>query len=80
LSFIGTYFSEKRARRPNEFFKANQLDIRPKGQLKFFMPTNLKEANFFKFGLEKANLATLFHTFATERLANQHKMHLVFPP
>jgi len=44
------------------------------------MPTNLKEANFFKFGLEKANLATLFHTFATERLANQHKMHLVFPP
>ena len=50
-SFIGTYFSikrQKRATRPNKYFKANQLEIRPKDQLKVFWPTNLKRGEIFE--------------------------------
>jgi len=30
FSFIGTYFSEKRAKRLNEFFEAKKLEMKPK--------------------------------------------------
>jgi len=38
---------QKATKEPKEFFKANQLDIRPKSQLKFFRPTNLKRGQIF---------------------------------
>ena len=53
FSFIGTYFSEQR---PNELFKANRLDLRPK---KARRPTNLKRSQIFEIWPKKANLATL---------------------
>jgi len=35
FSFISTYFSvKKRAKRPNTFFKASQLEMRPKNSQK----------------------------------------------
>jgi len=47
FSFIRTYFSikekQKRANRPNTYFEASQLKMRPKGKLNFFRPTNLKQ-------------------------------------
>jgi len=48
FSFIGNFFSikmPKKAKRPNKFFKANQLELRPKkGQIKFFRPTGFKQS------------------------------------
>jgi len=43
-------------------FKANQLEMRPKKakrQLKFLQQPTWNEAKFLKFGLKRANLATL---------------------
>jgi len=41
---------------------ANQLEMRPKGQLKLCSQPTWNEARYLKFRLEKANLATLVGT------------------
>jgi len=54
---------QKRAKRPNKCFKASQLEMRPKKGRKanwnFLGQSTWNEAKFLKFGLKKANLATL---------------------
>jgi len=61
FSFIRIYFSvkkgQKRAKRPNTFFKASRLQMRikkrPKGQLRFFRPVNLKRDQIFEIWAKK---------------------------
>ena len=56
---------QKRAKRPNTFFKASQLEMtpkRPKCQLKFFRPTNCKRGQISEIWPKKANLANLTGT------------------
>ena len=60
--FRGKFFSvknKKGAKRPNKFLKANQLEMMPNGQIRFFRPTNLKRGQITDIWPEKANLATL---------------------
>ena len=64
---------KKKAKMPNECFKANQPETRPeKGQKvkrNILRPTNLIQAQILKFGQNMSNLATLsktmicYHTF-----------------
>jgi len=52
--------AKTRVKRPNEFFKANQPEMKPeKGQLNFFRSSNFKRGQISEIWPKKANLATL---------------------
>jgi len=52
-------FQRKKAKK----VKANQLEIRSKGQLKLFRPTNLKRGQIFEVWPKRAYLATLISIY-----------------
>ena len=65
-------FQRKKFKRPNEFFKANQLEMRPKKnkrQNEILGPTNLEQSHISEIYPKKANLATL-HQMTTNLISD----------